>query len=151
MERLPKEGSSTPLTLINHVHEERLHAEILYKIKRGGAAPIRPELTRDGDGMDQALNSLVTDCWNEKPSERPSSERICSQLRGMVNASNKTNLMDHLFAMLEQHTEELEREVCRYDVVKNQHKFRIPINPGNHDNQEILPLYSLQWAPTLVL
>ncbi|KAL6738421.1 hypothetical protein Aduo_011969 [Ancylostoma duodenale] len=138
MERLPKEGSSTPLTLINHVHEERLHAgnwnhiklfpEILYKIKRGGAAPIRPELTRDGDGMDQALNSLVTDCWNEKPSERPSSERICSQLRGMVNASNKTNLMDHLFAMLEQHTEELEREA---DTVYGIHF----IGPGQIDLQ----------------
>ncbi|EYC14404.1 hypothetical protein Y032_0040g185 [Ancylostoma ceylanicum] len=56
-------------------------------------------------------HSLVIDCWNEKPNDRPSSERICSQLSGMMNASKKANLMDHLFAMLEMHTEELERKV----------------------------------------
>ncbi|EYC14403.1 hypothetical protein Y032_0040g185 [Ancylostoma ceylanicum] len=70
-------------------------------------------------------HSLVIDCWNEKPNDRPSSERICSQLSGMMNASKKANLMDHLFAMLEMHTEELERKVSCY-VVRNWHRCWTP-------------------------
>ncbi|KAL6738423.1 hypothetical protein Aduo_011971 [Ancylostoma duodenale] len=98
--------------LLRRARDERLD-ELLHRIKRAGTVPIRPDLYKDESDLDAALRCLVADCWSEKPHERPSSKAICNVLRQMMASSEKTNLMDHLFSMLEKHTGELEREQSR--------------------------------------
>ncbi|EYC14395.1 hypothetical protein Y032_0040g181 [Ancylostoma ceylanicum] len=108
---------------------ERLD-ELLHRIKRGGAVPVRPELFRDERDIDATLRSMITDCWSEKPHERPSSSAVCKILREKMAASKKTNLMDHLFAILEKHTGELEREVENQSKELNEQKKRADLLLG---------------------
>ncbi|KHN78713.1 Guanylate cyclase receptor-type gcy-1 [Toxocara canis] len=84
--------------------------ELLYMIKRGGSVPLRPTLATEITDLDPALLHLVRDCWSENPAERPNAETIKNLLRSM-NGGAKTNLMDHVFTMLEQYAGTLEREV----------------------------------------
>nr|Q10029.2 RecName: Full=Receptor-type guanylate cyclase gcy-2; Flags: Precursor [Caenorhabditis elegans] len=58
----------------------------------------------------EALIALVKDCWAEVPEDRPTAENICSQMKGLVS-KQKTNLMDHVFNMLEEYTSTLEEEI----------------------------------------
>uniref|UniRef100_A0A1I7TNY8 Guanylate cyclase n=2 Tax=Caenorhabditis tropicalis TaxID=1561998 RepID=A0A1I7TNY8_9PELO len=85
--------------------------EIIYKLKKGGFNAIRPSLLID-DSLDinPALLHLIRDCWTEKPSERPSIDQVKSLLKGMNNGK-KSNLMDHVFNMLEAYASNLEEEV----------------------------------------
>ncbi|ETN82974.1 adenylate/guanylate cyclase catalytic domain protein [Necator americanus] len=55
--------------------------------------------------------NLVRDCWSQTPSDRPQIEFIVRQMRDMMRSWKKTNLMDHVFSMLEQYTSSLELEV----------------------------------------
>ncbi|KJH52266.1 adenylate/guanylate cyclase catalytic domain protein [Dictyocaulus viviparus] len=57
--------------------------ELLYIIKRGGETPLRPELTTEGE-----INSTLA-----------------------MNPDKKSNLMDHMFNMLEDYTTTLEQDV----------------------------------------
>ncbi|RCN48266.1 adenylate/guanylate cyclase catalytic domain protein [Ancylostoma caninum] len=57
--------------------------EIIYKIKRGGRAPIRPSLDTD-DEHNASLSLLIRDCWCEEPEQRPS----CDQVRTLVKGFN---------------------------------------------------------------
>ncbi|XGW27224.1 hypothetical protein V3C99_007659 [Haemonchus contortus] len=85
--------------------------ELIYRIKKGGLEPLRPELALDGVDVSNTLLSLVRDCWNQSPANRPDIEFVCTQIREMMKSWNKTNLMDHVFAMLEDYTTTLELEV----------------------------------------
>uniref|UniRef100_A0A1I7XBZ3 PK_Tyr_Ser-Thr domain-containing protein n=1 Tax=Heterorhabditis bacteriophora TaxID=37862 RepID=A0A1I7XBZ3_HETBA len=85
-------------------------SELLYRIKKGGTVPVRPDLSLDGIEVSTALLHLIRDCWNQKPEDRPSSEVICNLLQAM-KPNNKSNLMDHVFNMLEDYTSSLELEV----------------------------------------
>lgn len=58
--------------------------------------------------------NLVKDCWSNNPVERPSSEFISGQMRELVKKWKKTNLMDHVFSMLEEYTTTLELEVSGF-------------------------------------
>ncbi|CAB3411097.1 unnamed protein product [Caenorhabditis bovis] len=84
--------------------------ELIYLIKKGGHSPIRPELDLDGVEVSNSLLLLVADCWNEEPADRPTADQICAILKGMMPSKN-TNLMDHVFNMLEEYTTTLELEV----------------------------------------
>uniref|UniRef100_A0A1I7XCF5 Guanylate cyclase n=1 Tax=Heterorhabditis bacteriophora TaxID=37862 RepID=A0A1I7XCF5_HETBA len=53
---------------------------------------------------------LVRDCWIQSPENRPSSDTICDLLQTMKPSQN-SNLMDHVFNMLEDYTTTLELEV----------------------------------------
>uniref|UniRef100_A0A8R1DSH8 Guanylate cyclase n=1 Tax=Caenorhabditis japonica TaxID=281687 RepID=A0A8R1DSH8_CAEJA len=92
--------------------EERKESydEILYKVKKGGQFPMRPDLAINADDVNPALVSLVKDCWSELPEERPLSESICAQLSELM-PKTKTNLMDHVFNMLEEYTTTLEMDI----------------------------------------
>uniref|UniRef100_A0A0K0D120 Guanylate cyclase n=1 Tax=Angiostrongylus cantonensis TaxID=6313 RepID=A0A0K0D120_ANGCA len=83
--------------------------ELLYMIKKGGHAPIRPDLNIDGD-INSELLHLIRDCWSERASERPTADTICKLLQTM-NSEKKSNLMDHMFTMLEDYTNTLELDV----------------------------------------
>ncbi|KAK6026625.1 adenylate/guanylate cyclase catalytic domain protein, partial [Ostertagia ostertagi] len=83
--------------------------ELIYKIKRGGRSPIRPSLETD-DEHNASLSLLVRDCWNEEVDERPSCSQIRTLIKGL-NTNKSSNLMDHVFNVLEQYASNLEEEV----------------------------------------
>ncbi|KAF1764332.1 hypothetical protein GCK72_004279 [Caenorhabditis remanei] len=84
--------------------------EILYMIKKGGGSgAIRPELILDAE-VSPSLTTLVKDCWADVPEDRPKSEQICRLLFEMTPKAN-TNLMDHVFNMLEEYTTTLEVDI----------------------------------------
>ncbi|EGT33839.1 hypothetical protein CAEBREN_08948 [Caenorhabditis brenneri] len=84
--------------------------EIVYMVKKGGPFPIRPEIVTDIPDVNPTLISLVKDCWAENPEDRPTANSICTQLKSMMPKS-KSNLMDHVFNMLEEYTATLEVEI----------------------------------------
>uniref|UniRef100_A0A915EFH3 Guanylate cyclase n=1 Tax=Ditylenchus dipsaci TaxID=166011 RepID=A0A915EFH3_9BILA len=84
--------------------------EIVYLVKKGGLMPPRPTIRPAVPDLNPALQHLIRDCWTENPSERPKIETIRSLLRSMRNGGT-TNLMDHVFNMLEQYAGTLEEEV----------------------------------------
>ncbi|KAF1750875.1 hypothetical protein GCK72_017426 [Caenorhabditis remanei] len=84
---------------------------IIYQVKKGGHNPMRPSLeTSETVEINPALLHLIRDCWTERPSERPSIEQVRSHLNGMRDG-RKSNLMDHVFNMLETYASTLEEEV----------------------------------------
>ncbi|KAL6738181.1 hypothetical protein Aduo_011756 [Ancylostoma duodenale] len=83
--------------------------ELVYMIKKGGSFPLRPDLSTEGE-INNAMLHLIRDCWSEKPSDRPSADTICKLLKSMM-PDKKTNLMDHMFNMLEDYTTTLELDV----------------------------------------
>ncbi|WKY07274.1 hypothetical protein Q1695_007035 [Nippostrongylus brasiliensis] len=91
-----------------HERKEQMD-ELLYMIRKGGADPLRPELSTEAD-ISPALLHLIRDCWAEKPSDRPSADTVCTTLRTMTT-NKKANLMDHMFNMLEDYTTSLELNV----------------------------------------
>ncbi|EYC04314.1 hypothetical protein Y032_0088g2137 [Ancylostoma ceylanicum] len=83
--------------------------ELVYMIKKGGSFPLRPDLSTEGE-INNAMLHLIRDCWSEKPSDRPTADTICKLLKSMM-PDKKTNLMDHMFNMLEDYTTTLELDV----------------------------------------
>uniref|UniRef100_A0AC34FJA6 Guanylate cyclase n=1 Tax=Panagrolaimus sp. ES5 TaxID=591445 RepID=A0AC34FJA6_9BILA len=85
--------------------------EIIYRVKKGGANPLRPKLESDPNiEINPSLLHLIRDCWSEAPSERPKIEVVRSLLKSMHNG-RAGNLMDHVFGILEQYATNLEQEV----------------------------------------
>ncbi|KAJ1356688.1 Nitrogen permease regulator 2 [Parelaphostrongylus tenuis] len=95
-------------------------------IKRGGNAPIRLDLSSDGE-VNSALYSLfvvlwhinilshlqlhlIRDYWSERPTDRPTADTLCG-LQETMNTEKKANLMDQIFSMLEDYTNTLELDV----------------------------------------
>ncbi|VDM60906.1 unnamed protein product [Angiostrongylus costaricensis] len=70
--------------------------ELLYMIKKGGHAPIRPDLNIDGE-----INSALVDMDAVFRFFSPQT----------TNSEKKGNLMDHMFTMLEDYTNTLELDV----------------------------------------
>ncbi|EYC08307.1 hypothetical protein Y032_0066g3689 [Ancylostoma ceylanicum] len=95
----------TPNTVINHTRY------IVARIKKGGAIPLRPHLQHDISDVPPELVALVRNCWRENSLNRPSMDFICEQMKELMNSGGHTNLMDHVFAILEDHTTSLEQEV----------------------------------------
>ncbi|EYC08171.1 hypothetical protein Y032_0067g3 [Ancylostoma ceylanicum] len=83
--------------------------ELVYKIKRGGRSPLRPLLETD-DEHNSSLSLLVKDCWSEEVEMRPSCDQVKSLIKSM-NHNKSSNLMDHVFNVLEQYASNLEDEV----------------------------------------
>lgn len=55
----------------------------------------------------------MRDCWRQNSANRPSADFICEQVKQMMKAAGHANLMDHVFAILEEHTVSLEEEVSK--------------------------------------
>uniref|UniRef100_A0A0K0DC54 Guanylate cyclase domain-containing protein n=1 Tax=Angiostrongylus cantonensis TaxID=6313 RepID=A0A0K0DC54_ANGCA len=95
--------------------EDRERKELIYKIKRGGRAPIRPQLDTEEES-NSSMSLLVKDCWNEDADQRPSCDQVKAFVKSM-NDDKSSNLMDHVFNLLEQHASNLEDEV-EFDSVQ---------------------------------
>ncbi|VDM72987.1 unnamed protein product [Strongylus vulgaris] len=90
--------------------------DILIRIKKGGNSPMRPTLQLDMLDVPAELVTLVRSCWRESSDSRPSSDLICEQMKELMKAAGQANLMDHIFAILEEHTVSLELEVSRFCI-----------------------------------
>ncbi|KAJ1364705.1 Receptor-type guanylate cyclase gcy-22 [Parelaphostrongylus tenuis] len=78
-------------------------------IKRGGEKLIRPQLDTE-DEINSSMSMLVRDCWSEEAHQRPSCDQLKSFIKSM-NTNKSSNLMDHVFNLLEQHASHLEDEI----------------------------------------
>ncbi|KAI6230201.1 Guanylate cyclase [Aphelenchoides fujianensis] len=78
--------------------------------ERAAAIPSVPTLDPVAQDLSPAFQHLVRDCWSENPSERPRIETVHTLL-GSMNTSRSSNLMDHIFAMLENYAGNLESEI----------------------------------------
>ena len=87
--------------------------EIVYLVKRMRLPPARPALDAAVDDLNPALLHLIRDCWTDDPEGRPGIETVRQLLRTILRNSNaSTNLMDHVFMMMEQYANSLEEEVA---------------------------------------
>ncbi|CAI5443488.1 unnamed protein product [Caenorhabditis angaria] len=84
--------------------------EILYQVKKGGSFAMRPDILAEDMAAQQNLIRLIKDCWAENPEDRPNMSTVCKILMDQMPKTN-TNLMDHVFNMLEEYTTTLEVEV----------------------------------------
>uniref|UniRef100_A0A914Y8R7 Guanylate cyclase n=1 Tax=Panagrolaimus superbus TaxID=310955 RepID=A0A914Y8R7_9BILA len=84
--------------------------EIVYLVKKGGRMLCRPPLEPASQDISPALVHLIKDCWNEIPADRPRMETVKTLLKSM-NTGKSSNLMDHVFNMLESYAGSLEEEV----------------------------------------
>ncbi|KAE9548179.1 hypothetical protein FO519_008608 [Halicephalobus sp. NKZ332] len=87
--------------------------EIVYLVKKGGVRPLRPLIQPSVPDINPAMARklhLIRDCWSENAHDRPKIETVRSLLKSMV-VGRTTNLMDHVFNMLEQYAGSLEEEV----------------------------------------
>uniref|UniRef100_A0A914HN36 Guanylate cyclase n=1 Tax=Globodera rostochiensis TaxID=31243 RepID=A0A914HN36_GLORO len=84
--------------------------EFVYMIRTGGRKAFRPKLEPSSQDLSPALLHLIKDCWDESPAERPKMETVNALLQSM-NTGRSTNLMDHVFNMLEVYAGSLEEEV----------------------------------------
>uniref|UniRef100_A0A0N5C261 Guanylate cyclase n=1 Tax=Strongyloides papillosus TaxID=174720 RepID=A0A0N5C261_STREA len=85
--------------------------ELIYLIKRGGPNIIRPDINiPEGLTFNASALSLCRECWSESPKERPKLKNI-AVLHKQFAQSKAKNLMDHVFATLEDYAHKLKNEV----------------------------------------
>ncbi|KAI1704620.1 adenylate and guanylate cyclase catalytic domain-containing protein [Ditylenchus destructor] len=84
--------------------------EVVYMLKKGGRQPFRPRIEPATSDLSPALTHLIKDCWNENPTDRPKMATVRSLLSSM-NTAKSSNLMDHVFNLLEQYAGSLEEEI----------------------------------------
>ena len=83
---------------------------MLYLIKKGGSIPVRPTLDDiDIPDLNPAVLHLIRDCWQEDADNRPTIGQVKTLMRSM--SGKNLNLMDHIFAMVEQYAETLAEEI----------------------------------------
>ncbi|KAI1717677.1 adenylate and guanylate cyclase catalytic domain-containing protein [Ditylenchus destructor] len=86
--------------------------EIVYLLKKGTSQlhPLRPVIQPAVQDVNPGIVHLLRDCWAENPNDRPKMEMVKQLLKSM-NSGRNSNLMDHVFNMLEQYANTLESEV----------------------------------------
>ncbi|KAI6189958.1 Guanylate cyclase [Aphelenchoides bicaudatus] len=89
---------------------KRDYEDVIYMVKKGGRTPLRPTLDPVAQDISPALHHLIRDCWAEDPSQRPKIETVFTLLKSM-NTSRNSNLIDHVFQMLENYAANLEEDV----------------------------------------
>ncbi|XP_002740930.1 atrial natriuretic peptide receptor 2-like [Saccoglossus kowalevskii] len=86
--------------------------EIVRRVMQREEPPFRPEITPENENhLTLSLFSLMTQCWEERPEDRPDFHTIRQRLRNM-NRGRKRGLMDNMVLMLEKYTENLETIVA---------------------------------------
>uniref|UniRef100_A0A0N5AS03 Guanylate cyclase n=1 Tax=Syphacia muris TaxID=451379 RepID=A0A0N5AS03_9BILA len=100
---------ATGQTAWNDLNDENAAEDIIYHVRRGRTPLTRPSLEQTDEFTPVVLH-LIRDCWAEHPEDRPTTEAIKQLLRS-VKLSKKQNLMDHVFALMENYAANLKREV----------------------------------------
>uniref|UniRef100_A0A0N4Z4T0 Guanylate cyclase n=1 Tax=Parastrongyloides trichosuri TaxID=131310 RepID=A0A0N4Z4T0_PARTI len=84
--------------------------EIIYMLKNRKSMPLRPTLNPAVEGIPSALLHLIRDMWSDDPSSRPKIGVVKKLIKEM-NPGKSSNLMDHVFNMLENYASTLEEDI----------------------------------------
>uniref|UniRef100_A0A914C358 Guanylate cyclase n=1 Tax=Acrobeloides nanus TaxID=290746 RepID=A0A914C358_9BILA len=95
--------------------------EIIRLVQKDSRRPFRPVIQPVATDMSSAMLHIIKDSWSDDPSERPKIETIKNLLQSM-NTSKSTNLLDHVFNLLEQYAVSLEDEVQQRTQELNEEK-----------------------------
>ncbi|KAI6230046.1 Guanylate cyclase [Aphelenchoides fujianensis] len=87
-------------------------AEIVRNVARGRYPPTRPSLESDrAIDVSPELITLIKRCWAEHPTERPKIEECREILLKRIFTNRSTNVMDYMFALMENTASDLELQV----------------------------------------
>ncbi|KAK3709909.1 hypothetical protein QZH41_020028, partial [Actinostola sp. cb2023] len=82
--------------------------EIVDQVSSHNIPPYRPQFPKSVmDLHDQRILHCITECWDEDPSKRPSSDAVKKKLK-VLNRGKNTNIVDNMIAMMEKYTDQLE-------------------------------------------
>uniref|UniRef100_A0A914E7A9 Guanylate cyclase n=1 Tax=Acrobeloides nanus TaxID=290746 RepID=A0A914E7A9_9BILA len=95
--------------------------EIIRMVQKDSRRPFRPVIQPVATDLSPAMLHVIKDSWSDEPSERPKIETIKNLLQSM-NTSKSTNLLDHVFNLLEQYAVSLEDEVQQRTQELNEEK-----------------------------
>uniref|UniRef100_A0A0N5BGF3 guanylate cyclase n=1 Tax=Strongyloides papillosus TaxID=174720 RepID=A0A0N5BGF3_STREA len=84
--------------------------EVIYIIKNRKTLPYRPNLNPAVEDIPPAMLHLVRDMWSEDPSLRPNLD-VVKMLVKQMNLGRCSNLMDHVYNMLEKYAASLEEDI----------------------------------------
>uniref|UniRef100_A0A0N5B223 Guanylate cyclase n=1 Tax=Strongyloides papillosus TaxID=174720 RepID=A0A0N5B223_STREA len=84
--------------------------EVIYILKNRKTAPFRPKLIPAVDDIPPAMIHLIKDMWDDDPSVRPKIE-VAKKLVRQMNPGKSSNLMDHVYNMLEKYAASLEEDI----------------------------------------
>ncbi|KAI6189443.1 Guanylate cyclase [Aphelenchoides bicaudatus] len=94
------------------LEEEEDESEIVRAVAKGKYPPVRPSLNIDPSiEINPELVTLVRKMWSEHPTERPKIGDIREIILKRISTSRSTNLMDYMFALMENNAAELEQDV----------------------------------------
>ncbi|GFS19973.1 guanylate cyclase, partial [Elysia marginata] len=83
---------------------------IIERVRSPSTVIFRPLITCETK-QNQELSQLITDCWTEDPTIRPSATRVHKTL-GRLNPSKHLTMIDNMLAMLEKYANHLEELVA---------------------------------------
>ncbi|KAH9493958.1 Nitrogen permease regulator 2 [Dermatophagoides farinae] len=83
--------------------------EILDRVRMGTVPPFRPEVAPDEASKE--LLTLMQECWDEHPNNRPDFIVIKQKLRRITRGISSRNFLDNLLNRMEQYSQNLERIV----------------------------------------
>nr|XP_027204126.1 atrial natriuretic peptide receptor 1-like [Dermatophagoides pteronyssinus] len=83
--------------------------EILDRVRMGTVPPFRPEVAPDEASKE--LLTLMQECWDEYPNNRPDFAVIKHKLRRITKGISSKNFLDNLLNRMEQYSQNLERIV----------------------------------------
>uniref|UniRef100_A0AAF5D181 Guanylate cyclase n=1 Tax=Strongyloides stercoralis TaxID=6248 RepID=A0AAF5D181_STRER len=85
--------------------------ELIYLIKKSGLNTLRPDIIiAPNIDIDMTYITLIRDCWSEDCNKRPTIKQILHLLKSLKN-KKATNLMDHVFGILEEYSSTLRQEI----------------------------------------
>ncbi|KAH9518864.1 hypothetical protein Btru_006448 [Bulinus truncatus] len=84
--------------------------EIIERVKRPKDTIFRPLISREIK-QNEELVQLITDCWSEDPTSRPTATRLV-KLLSRLNPSKHMTMIDNMLAMLEKYANHLEELVA---------------------------------------
>uniref|UniRef100_A0AAF5D150 Guanylate cyclase n=2 Tax=Strongyloides stercoralis TaxID=6248 RepID=A0AAF5D150_STRER len=84
--------------------------EVIYMLKNKRSSPFRPNLDPAVEDIPSAMLHLIKDMWSEDPSLRPKIN-VIKKLIKQMKVGKKSNLMDHVYSMLENYATSLEEDI----------------------------------------
>ncbi|KAI6243376.1 Guanylate cyclase [Aphelenchoides fujianensis] len=105
--------------------------QVVRKVVRGDHPPTRPALDVDPSlDIQPELISLIKRCWAEMPAERPSIDECRAILVERILQNKNLNIMDHMFALMENNAAELEQDVAmrRMELLEEKKRADVLLN-----------------------
>ncbi|KAI6231002.1 Guanylate cyclase [Aphelenchoides besseyi] len=102
---------------LNPFESDASDEEIITKIARGDYPLTRPSLNIDPTlDVNPELITYIRRCFAERPDDRPEIEEVRSFLTERILGNKSTNVMDHMFSLMENNAADLEQDVQNRQV-----------------------------------